>query len=344
MLVFSVEYYVQISVFFGVFVALLEVVKVFYVSNIDYIKVKKLKVLMLFICLLITLFSIFGSVSNSYNMIMNSNNKNYKTIVNSKYTKYQKTKDLKTSQLTDYKKQLDSFPTIDVYIANIPKWQPDVKQSMTDKYNTEKQKIQDKIDTLNNDIIALQEPDKMITIKKNVNTGYLPIMIKLENMIHIKAENIILLLILFLSLIIEMIIYTSSFIQHRLQKQNIDNVNRFSNENIQNVDKVNKISNKNMLDNSMISNDNMLNVDKVNRFSNENMWNIDNKINDIKDFLAKTYQPKQRIKKFMSDFNLSEYEYKIIRDRLKQENFIYTENKNMYLSNKLICIGGVKNG
>jgi hypothetical protein len=86
---------------------------------------------------------------------------------------------------------------------------------------------------------------------------------------------------------------------------------------------------------------NIVKSKKVLNKNNESKIEVLNDKSKIIEFLIKTYKPDQRIKKFQNDFNLSLSEYRKILEQLKEDNIIYTENKNTYLKpqeNKLIAV------
>lgn len=66
---------------------------------------------------------------------------------------------------------------------------------------------------------------------------------------------------------------------------------------------------------------------------------LQNKISDqnskikseIINFLVQTYRPNQKIEKFQTKFNLTLTNYRKILEQLKEENIIYTQNRNTYL-------------
>ena len=56
-----------------------------------------------------------------------------------------------------------------------------------------------------------------------------------------------------------------------------------------------------------------------------------NKKSEIIEFLIQTYRPNQKIEKFQTKFNLTLTNYRKILEQLKEENIIYTQNRNTYL-------------
>lgn len=60
----------------------------------------------------------------------------------------------------------------------------------------------------------------------------------------------------------------------------------------------------------------------------------------IKNYLVKNYTENERIRKFQNAFNLSLTEYRKILEQLKEDNIIYTQNKNTYLSKQNKIQGG----
>lgn len=57
----------------------------------------------------------------------------------------------------------------------------------------------------------------------------------------------------------------------------------------------------------------------------------ENKKSEIIEFLIQTYRPNQKIEKFQTKFNLTLTNYRKILEQLKEENIIYTQNRNTYL-------------
>lgn len=75
---------------------------------------------------------------------------------------------------------------------------------------------------------------------------------------------------------------------------------------------------------------------KVLEFSNELQTKVldqdSKKIkSEIINFLIQTYRPNQKIDKFQLKFNLTLTNYRKILEQLKEENIIYTQNRNTYL-------------
>lgn len=59
--------------------------------------------------------------------------------------------------------------------------------------------------------------------------------------------------------------------------------------------------------------------------------NSKEKKSEIIEFLIQTYRPNQKIEKFQTKFNLTLTNYRKILEQLKEENIIYTQNRNTYL-------------
>lgn len=52
----------------------------------------------------------------------------------------------------------------------------------------------------------------------------------------------------------------------------------------------------------------------------------------VKMYITENYKPHQRIKKFQFEFNLNLSDYRKFMKRLKEDNVIYTKNRNAYLN------------
>jgi hypothetical protein len=76
-------------------------------------------------------------------------------------------------------------------------------------------------------------------------------------------------------------------------------------------------------------------LEQVKNLDSKNVLKFKNKevkiLDDVKTYLFKTYTPHENIKKFQEDFGLSLSEYRNVLKVLKDENVIYTKNKNTYL-------------
>lgn len=211
-LIFSIEFYLQINIFFAVFCITLEATKPIFVRRlIDKEIGPVLKVLITIICSISVSLSLLGCISNSSNLIQEDLKKQYKTIINQNYT--QNNKNIKNAEenLKYAKENLNKYPDLNIYLSNLKSWE-NKSNKMTDWENNKKL-LQDQVTEKENILDSLRK--KQINKYQKIKTkssGYSEMLTFLNDITGIKQSNIILILTIFMSLGLEIIILTSSLI------------------------------------------------------------------------------------------------------------------------------------
>lgn len=159
-LVYSIEFYVEISLSFAIFIIAFEICKLILLRQESTIKTK-------FICIVCSMLVIIGFLANTVNKLEVSQASQYKTVVNEHYTKYIDSKKTLKNQVEEAKKQVDKYPTFDS--LDISQWED--KTELYNKWSSQKELL---ITNYNNSITKLNALKKPVKFKKvkNKNTGF----------------------------------------------------------------------------------------------------------------------------------------------------------------------------
>lgn len=342
-LVYSIEFYLEIALSFAIFIIAFEICKLILLRQEQTLKVK-------LICITCSMFVIFGFVSNTINKLEISNLKQYKKVTNEQYIKYLEDKKMLEKQVEEAKNQLNSYPTFES--LGLTKWED--KTESYKNWNNQKNALNSNYNKLITDLNKLQKPNKFIRVKIK-NTGFN----NLFYVLKLPKKEFLLVLSIIISLIMELLQY--EFMKNKESKLAKSKSEISDHENISDQIKSETQTNENII----IENENIETLDNSNIGWSENKSkseisdqsliqecnsietlddsNIDkSEISDyekISDYLRLNYRPNEKIKKFQSEFNLKISDYRKIMKRLKDEDIIYTKDRNTYLKeNKLIRV------
>jgi hypothetical protein len=349
-LYFSIEFFSKISTFFAVLIVITELVMAIYTRNIHKVDNAVIKTVMIIICISATLFSVLGVVANGYNFITENKIKQFKEVKNDSYNDFLKDKENKQNTLDSYRKELNNYPDFNTYIGTVPKWER--TENLTIQYNAEKQKIMDKIDGKQKEIDIMKKPSKTLNIKSEAS-GYNELFTEISKITGIKVDTLILLLVVFIAFLMQMIIYSSLLIS-KFETKNLESKDKILGQKfkkysfrIKNIfpkttQKINVLENKNIP--KILEKTNVLEK-KENVLENilEAKKEIP-KTNDFENVLEKVkiylrdFKHNDLINKFQDKFELTEYDYKKIRDRLVKEGIIETKNRRMYYKGNLRAV------
>jgi len=137
-IIFSVEFYLNINIFFAIVVVLFEI-SIFVFSKELNKLLGTMKIIFSLLVISFSLFSILGVVANINNLMLANINEQYKTVNNYKYDLYLAELKLAKDNVELHKKQLEQYPSLADYTKNSPKWED--KTELTKTYEEAKNKI-----------------------------------------------------------------------------------------------------------------------------------------------------------------------------------------------------------
>jgi hypothetical protein len=231
-LVFSIEFYLQINIFFAVFCITLEATKPIFARRILDKEIGLIiKGLIIIIIVLSTFLSLLGTISNSTNLLQEDLKKQYKQIVNEKWQENNKNIAAAEGNLNYSKQELEKYPNLETYLANLKAWEN--KSNKITDWENNKKLLQDRIVEKENILTSLRNKtiNKYQKIKTKSN-GYSEMLTLLSKFTDINKSNIILILTIFMSLGLEIIIFTSSLI---CKKDTIVDVKKISENGINEI-------------------------------------------------------------------------------------------------------------
>jgi hypothetical protein len=331
-LIYSIEFYIKINMAFAIFIISFEICKLILLRQDKTIKVK-------IIIIITSMFIIFGFISNTLNKLEISSEKQYKKVTNEAYLNYVEDKKLLENQIEEAKKNINNYPSFEN--LGLTKW-----EDKTDVYNNwtiQRNVLNDKYNKLIDDLNKLKRPAKFKNVKIN-NAGLENIFISINVITNIPKEKIILFIALIIALIMEFLQYEFLKNPNPGMKNKSELILKSQTKDDFEISDVNNINRSEMKNKSEISNKPILvrydHIKSING-SNEKKSKI-LEYKKISDFLINNYKPNERIKKFQSEFSLSISDYRKVLEKLKEENIIYTKNRNTYLQeNKLKIIKNI---
>lgn len=334
---YSFKFFNDINTFFGLLIVLFEATLFIYLPRIKEAQ-NWLKPLMITIVVIVISFSILGVVSNGYNFILEDNQKQFRTITNDKHDDYMVDKKDIEDQRKNYQDQLDKYPTLQSFLASSPTWED--KTAIINNYSLGKQKLQDNITQCNDKLGKLKAPSKTITVKIKTS-GYNAMLDKINKITGIKVENCILILTLIIAIILQLIILTARVFSKTSLGQNILENKSLGHPRTPEKTMVSEIEEPEIvLKSSVLENeipripekiiDSEVSVLEKNKSLGQNILDSKTTFDNVLGYLRDTYKQNECIEKFQVKFNLSEYDYKKIREQLVNNKIIETKNRRMY--------------
>lgn len=228
-LTFSLTFYYQIDVKLALFIGFIEIVGLVLCHS------NQNKRLIYCLQAMVIMLSWFGFVANGLNATSNSIENQYKIVANVQYDNYLTNKSRLETQLTEAKKQLEAFPTLDNYIKslNMPNWED--KTTVNTNYTNDKTKLQDNINKINEDLNKLVIPSKTIKVKTK-SKGFNNMIILINKLTNIKEDNITILIYMIIGLVALTMIYLLKHLGKENVKTNYDVKRPFNiNENVKTI-------------------------------------------------------------------------------------------------------------
>lgn len=335
---YSFTFFNDINTFFGVLIVLFEITLFIFSPRIKEAKNIVIKGVMILVVILVASFSILGVLANGYNFILESNSKQYKTIVSDEYLKYKSIlKDLQTDK-TELQSQLIKYPSLESTISSLKPWEN--KKETINNWNTGYQKLTDEITKSKEKIAGLKGPAKTKIVRKNIK-GYNSIF----KLTGLKEETCIFWLTFIIAIMLQFIILSARLFKTKSEISDLLKSEKSEKSEIS--DRV--IIEENIIKNETLeTSDNYKSENKIkSEISdyaqiqvNNNVESLDTSDNNkseisdyekISDYLRLNYKSNDKIKKFQSEFNLSLSDYRKIMKQLKDENIIYTKDRNTYM-------------
>lgn len=329
--IFSIDFYHKIHWILSSIVLTLEVSTWIYLNELKRTKNIMLKGLLILICVIASLISQLGFISNGLNIIKEDINNQYRVLDNPKYIKYQETKKTLEYNLNKAEKNKNDYPTLEQFITNSksPEWES--KTKLITQYNQEKQKLENKITSIENDIKSLEIPEK--TIKEKIkNTGLSNTLKSLENITGKNIETLTFFVFVIFGLILQLLMYSS-----RLLSNTITNTKNKSNI----VNESTKNERKNVVHSQLHDSDKVpkksivIDISKKQKEQesiNKQLTNKEKYLNYITNNHNNYVIP--GVKKSSESLNISQREIQKYVQELKTENILTIENKRTKINTK----------
>lgn len=366
---YSFRFFNDINPFFGVIIVLFESVTFFYMPRLVQSKDLSIKVLMGIIVAMTCLFSIFGVVSNGYNFITQNNQSQYRMETNPKYTDYLSNKKTKQQTLEAYKQELQKYPTFEEYTKNSPSWENKTNlnksyidgktkiedniaktQSEIDKTVIPEKEIKIKIKTTgyNEMLNKISEitsfnVETIILILMSIVAVLLQLIILTARLYKSKSKDFSKTYLDNPSTQVEQNdeIFLKSEIPETFDNTGVDTalkdttsvkIGVLENKIPETLDAIGLQESPSIPVNEVLeqNKDNVLENKNSLGESKDNVPENKDVLEDIKKYLRDNYKKNEVIPKFKCKFNLTEYEYKTIRNELVNEKIIECKNKRMY--------------
>lgn len=190
-LLYSIEFYIQISLSFAVFIIAFEICKLILLRQDNTLKVKAI----IFTC---SLLIVFGFIANTVNKLEISEEKQYKQVTNEAHAKYLSDKDLLEKQIEEAKNQVNNYPTFES--LGLSKWED--KTESYKNWNNQKSILNDNYNKLITELNEIKKPAQFKRIKIK-STGFNT----LFSFLHIQKNILLICLSIIVSLIMEMLQY-----------------------------------------------------------------------------------------------------------------------------------------
>jgi hypothetical protein len=285
----------------------MEITMYLFVAEIKTQKSKIMKAVLLFACILTATFSIFGFVANGINFTTISQNNQFDEVLNPEYQIYKDKKERLENDIKNIKIEINNFPSQEEFLKDVPSWEN--KENLIINYMENKNKLIEEKKILKNQINTLIIPEKTKKVKVE-NSGINETILIISRRLGINSKTIIIFFFLVLGLSLQFFIVVTRILSSRTP---VKNTHR----------------NKWKLRNPVKSNVLELKNPRTSAKSNSNISNGFD-FNIVIRYLSESYNYNDIIKKFQDKFNLSEYEYKKIRQKLKDKDIIEIKNKRMY--------------